>query len=174
MGRRPHAGSHARPPLPLRPGRRRAAVGRSRAADDHAAHLRHRRRPRPAQRVLRRRSRRSPSSTASPSCCLPTATPSTTSAAGSRTSSATTRSGSHGFVKPPTSSGEATVEQLSQRLFRERSWGPMAESETYAHLEHLRLSGQATRRRTRRHAALLTRLKLARCDKYSVDGVTAA
>ena len=41
--------------------------------------------------------------------------------------------------------GAATVEQLSQRLFRQRSWGPMAESETYAHLEHLRLSGQATR-----------------------------
>ena len=69
--------------------------------------------------------------------------------------------------------GQATVEQLSQRLFRERSWGPMAESETYAHLEHLRLSGQATRQRARGHAALLTRLKL-RCDKYSVDGVTSA
>jgi hypothetical protein len=41
--------------------------------------------------------------------------------------------------------GQGTVEQLSQRLFRERSWGPMAESETYAHLEHLRLSGQAKR-----------------------------
>jgi glyoxylase-like metal-dependent hydrolase (beta-lactamase superfamily II) len=41
--------------------------------------------------------------------------------------------------------GSANVEQLSQRLFRERSWGPMAESETYAHLEHLRLSGRATR-----------------------------
>jgi glyoxylase-like metal-dependent hydrolase (beta-lactamase superfamily II) len=41
--------------------------------------------------------------------------------------------------------GQATVEQLSQKLFRQRSWGPMAESETYAHLEHLRLSGQASR-----------------------------
>jgi glyoxylase-like metal-dependent hydrolase (beta-lactamase superfamily II) len=41
--------------------------------------------------------------------------------------------------------GPATVETLMQRLFRERSWGPMAESETYAHLEHLRLSGEATR-----------------------------
>lgn len=30
----------------------------------------------------------------------------------------------------------------SRRLFRERSWGPMAESETYAHLEHLRLLGR--------------------------------
>ena len=30
-----------------------------------------------------------------------------------------------------------------KRLFRERSWGEMAESETYAHLEHLRLEGMA-------------------------------
>jgi glyoxylase-like metal-dependent hydrolase (beta-lactamase superfamily II) len=37
----------------------------------------------------------------------------------------------------------ATVEELSQRLFRPRSWGPMAESETYAHLEHLRHIGEA-------------------------------
>jgi glyoxylase-like metal-dependent hydrolase (beta-lactamase superfamily II) len=37
----------------------------------------------------------------------------------------------------------ATVEELSQRLFRPRSWGPMAESETYAHLEHLRHIGDA-------------------------------
>jgi len=37
----------------------------------------------------------------------------------------------------------ATVTQFSQRLFKRRSWGPMAESETYAHLEHLRHAGQA-------------------------------
>lgn len=43
--------------------------------------------------------------------------------------------------------GEATVETLSHELFRERSWGPMAESETYAHLEHLRLTGEVTSRR---------------------------
>jgi glyoxylase-like metal-dependent hydrolase (beta-lactamase superfamily II) len=42
--------------------------------------------------------------------------------------------------------GYATVNDLMQRLFRERSWGPMAESETYAHLEHLRLIGAAERR----------------------------
>lgn len=41
--------------------------------------------------------------------------------------------------------GPATVEDLSHELFRPRSWGQMAESETYAHLEHLRLSGQARR-----------------------------
>jgi glyoxylase-like metal-dependent hydrolase (beta-lactamase superfamily II) len=39
--------------------------------------------------------------------------------------------------------GPSTVEAYMQRLFRERSWGGMAESETYAHLEHLRLQGEA-------------------------------
>jgi glyoxylase-like metal-dependent hydrolase (beta-lactamase superfamily II) len=38
--------------------------------------------------------------------------------------------------------GTATVRDYSHRLFQERSWGPMAESETYAHLEHLRLAGE--------------------------------
>lgn len=42
--------------------------------------------------------------------------------------------------------GDATVRQYSQRLFRERSWGPMAESETFAHLEHLRIEGRMSRR----------------------------
>ena len=39
--------------------------------------------------------------------------------------------------------GWASVADLSHRLFAERSWGAMAEDETYAHLEHLRLHGQA-------------------------------
>ncbi len=39
--------------------------------------------------------------------------------------------------------GPATVEAFSQRLFKPRSWGSMAESETYAHLEHLRIAGEA-------------------------------
>ena len=42
--------------------------------------------------------------------------------------------------------GEGTVTDLSHMLFKPRSWGPMAESETYAHLEHLRLAGDVTRR----------------------------
>jgi glyoxylase-like metal-dependent hydrolase (beta-lactamase superfamily II) len=42
--------------------------------------------------------------------------------------------------------GEGTVEELMQRLFRQRSWGQMAESETYAHLEHLRVTGEAASR----------------------------
>ena len=37
---------------------------------------------------------------------------------------------------------DAPVKDYSRRLFRERSWGPMAESETYAHLEHLRQDGR--------------------------------
>jgi glyoxylase-like metal-dependent hydrolase (beta-lactamase superfamily II) len=43
--------------------------------------------------------------------------------------------------------GDAPVEEHSKRLFRERSWGPMAESETYAHLEHLRRQGWVRARR---------------------------
>jgi glyoxylase-like metal-dependent hydrolase (beta-lactamase superfamily II) len=42
--------------------------------------------------------------------------------------------------------GSATVEELSHRLFQPRSWGQMAESETYAHLEHLRAIGEASAR----------------------------
>jgi glyoxylase-like metal-dependent hydrolase (beta-lactamase superfamily II) len=42
--------------------------------------------------------------------------------------------------------GSATVEELSQQLFKPRSWGQMAESETYAHLEHLRAIGEAESR----------------------------
>ena len=41
--------------------------------------------------------------------------------------------------------GPATVEQFSRELFGRRSWGMMAQSETYAHLEHLRLGGEAER-----------------------------
>jgi glyoxylase-like metal-dependent hydrolase (beta-lactamase superfamily II) len=40
----------------------------------------------------------------------------------------------------------ATVQEFAQRLFQPRSWGAMAESETYAHLEHLRIAGSAERR----------------------------
>ena len=42
--------------------------------------------------------------------------------------------------------GDASVIEFSHHLFKERSWGAMAESETYAHLEHLRLAGRATMR----------------------------
>jgi glyoxylase-like metal-dependent hydrolase (beta-lactamase superfamily II) len=43
--------------------------------------------------------------------------------------------------------GSASVEELSHHLFQKRSWGQMAESETYAHLEHLRVAGEAASRR---------------------------
>jgi glyoxylase-like metal-dependent hydrolase (beta-lactamase superfamily II) len=39
--------------------------------------------------------------------------------------------------------GWASVTDLSHKLFKPRSWGAMAEDETYAHLEHLRRHGQA-------------------------------
>ncbi len=39
----------------------------------------------------------------------------------------------------------ATVRDYAHALFPERAWGIMAESETYAHLEHLRLLGRAGR-----------------------------
>jgi len=39
--------------------------------------------------------------------------------------------------------GNGTVNDYMKALFKERSWGSMAESETYAHLEHLRLNGDA-------------------------------
>jgi glyoxylase-like metal-dependent hydrolase (beta-lactamase superfamily II) len=41
--------------------------------------------------------------------------------------------------------GAATVEAFSRRLFRRGVWGTMAESETFAHLEHLRLAREAER-----------------------------
>lgn len=41
--------------------------------------------------------------------------------------------------------GKGNVEAFMRQLFKERSWGDMAASETYAHLEHLRILGQATR-----------------------------
>jgi len=41
--------------------------------------------------------------------------------------------------------GPASVQAFTERLFKKRSWGAMAESETYAHLEHIRLQGEADR-----------------------------
>ncbi|MFV0308302.1 MAG: MBL fold metallo-hydrolase [Desertimonas sp.] len=43
---------------------------------------------------------------------------------------------------------DGTVNDFMRVLFRERSWGEMAESETYAHLEHLRELGELTRSAT--------------------------
>ena len=39
--------------------------------------------------------------------------------------------------------GQGTVEDYMKELFKPRSWGPMAESETYAHLQHLSLCNEA-------------------------------
>ena len=43
--------------------------------------------------------------------------------------------------------GPATVQQLAHEIFPKRHWGVMAESETFAHLEHLVLEGRAERHR---------------------------
>ena len=37
----------------------------------------------------------------------------------------------------------ATVPEFSHHLFHPRAWGSMADSETFAHLEHLRIAGEA-------------------------------
>jgi glyoxylase-like metal-dependent hydrolase (beta-lactamase superfamily II) len=47
--------------------------------------------------------------------------------------------------------GWATIEALSHEMFAPRSWGPMAESEAYAHAEHLRNQGRVTRREVSGH-----------------------
>lgn len=43
--------------------------------------------------------------------------------------------------------GPSNVQAFSQKLFKQRSWGEMAESETFAHLEHLRHTGDAATHR---------------------------
>lgn len=45
-----------------------------------------------------------------------------------------------------TAENELTVPEFSKHLFKPRSWGQMADSETFAHLEHLRHTGRATTR----------------------------
>ena len=43
--------------------------------------------------------------------------------------------------------GPATVQELAHEIFPPKHWGVMAESETFAHLEHMVLAGHAERRR---------------------------
>lgn len=50
------------------------------------------------------------------------------------------------LAKGSAADGWMTVEGYSHLLFRQERWGSMASSETYAHLEHFRLAGQAERR----------------------------
>jgi glyoxylase-like metal-dependent hydrolase (beta-lactamase superfamily II) len=50
--------------------------------------------------------------------------------------------------------GPATVQDLSDLLFGPHGRDPLAQSETYAHLEHLRLAGSLTRDRDRADGAL--------------------
>ncbi|MCZ6617034.1 MAG: MBL fold metallo-hydrolase [Gammaproteobacteria bacterium] len=48
----------------------------------------------------------------------------------------------------------ASVEEFSKHLFKQRSWGSMAESETYAHLEHLRHAREAESHRDKKGVLL--------------------
>ena len=141
--RRAHAGPHHRPPLPARPRGRLAALRRPRAAHDHAAHLRRGRRRATRSSCSSTRSTRSPRSTACDTCCPPTATRSTTCPVASRRSRRTTTSAGEAARRVRSRSARPRSTELSHHLFRKERWGGMAESETYAHLEHLRLSGQA-------------------------------
>ena len=55
-----------------------------------------------------------------------------------------------------------TVDEFMRVLFRERSWGEMAESETFAHLEHLRELGELARHVRGRHRPLHARRLVTR------------
>jgi glyoxylase-like metal-dependent hydrolase (beta-lactamase superfamily II) len=55
--------------------------------------------------------------------------------------------------------GPATVQQLAHEIFPKRHWGVMAESETFAHLEHMVLAGIAERWRD--NGALVYRVAAA-------------
>ena len=123
VGERAHAGPHDRPPLPLRPRVRPAALGRPRAAVDHAAHLRRgqrRRRaaelhpdPRPRGRARRREAR-------APRARAPVrrrARP------GARRSRSTTRSAWSCSPHASIAIGPATVQQLSHEIFPQQALG---------------------------------------------------
>jgi glyoxylase-like metal-dependent hydrolase (beta-lactamase superfamily II) len=51
--------------------------------------------------------------------------------------------------------GWATVEALSHEMFAPRSWGPMADSEAFAHAEHLLALGRIGRREVEGHLEYL-------------------
>ena len=65
---------------------------------------------------------------------------------GPRRSSATTTNGWNSCSRSATPAGWASVIDLSHELFAARSWGSMAEAETFAHLERLRATGAVQRR----------------------------
>ena len=144
VGRRLHPGPHQRPPLPVRPRERRAAVGRPRAAHHHPPHLRAHR-GRPAAR-LPRLARPGGGPPGRPHRAAGPRPPVHRPARPGRRHQGAPRRTPRAPARALGRPGWATVDDLSQHLFAERSWSPMAESETYAHLEHLRLAGDAERR----------------------------
>ena len=132
-----HARPHRRPPLPVGPRDRHAALRRPRAAVDHAARLgRAQGRlaevvPRDARprRAARRREARA--ARARPPVRR-------RARAGSRRSRSTTTSAWRCCATRRSRSARRPCADLSHEVFPKRHWGVMAESETFAHLEHLR------------------------------------
>ena len=64
-----------------------------------------------------------------------------------------------------TSLGDAPVEAYMKELFAPRAWGQMAASETFAHLEHLRMTGEIDHDRDRDG---LLRYRLSRPGRSSI------
>ena len=117
-------GPHARPPLPLRPRRRRAAVGRPRAADDHPAHQRASTPgPTRCRAFVESLDKVSPARGRAARAARPRLPVHRPATAGSTTSTATTTSGSSGCKGYLAEAGEASVIDLSQQLFRQQVWG---------------------------------------------------
>ena len=141
-----HARAHARSSLPLRSRRGRAPLGRSRAAHDHAAHLR-RSTPAPTRSPMFFASLDKVERVSMASPILPAHGHPFDDLPGRVKDIHRHHEERLGKLRDATAElgRSAPSRQLSQHLFRQRSWGPMADSETYAHLEHLRLAGKASR-----------------------------
>ncbi len=146
VGRAPHSRAHSRPPVPLRPDRGHRPRRGSRPADHHASHLWPGCRRRSAQRVLRiaeqgRRSRRRhvrASRARAPLRRL---------GRPRRGHPVTSRGSPHDAAPSLSRAGPDHSRRAVTPPVPTRVWGPMAESETFAHLEHLRATGEAQSRR---------------------------
>ncbi len=92
--------------------------------------------------------------------------------AASRRSRSTTRSAWSCCGKPRSGSGRRSVQQLSREVFPKRHWGVMAESETFAHLEHLAHAGEAER--WEEGGVLMFRVAAPRRDEQRVTRPTIA
>ena len=176
VGRRPHARAHARPPLPVRPRRGHPALGRPRPAHHHAPHLRDGHRRRPAGRSSSPRSTACTTWRASPSPCPPTAIPSPSST--SRVEAIKVHHEErlellrNGVDRArPAGDGAGALAPTSSRPAPRVRWPT---SETYAHLEHLRLAGHAKVTLGRRPVGVRRRLTLRRRSPLRFDRLLLA